>query len=66
MNSTFCGAPVADVFSAGPTWPTVGITLLANQFAGRLHLQLTHIPQSVPTELASTYLDNLVAGLLAK
>jgi hypothetical protein len=66
LNPTFCGAPVADVFSAGPTWPTVGITLLANQFAGRLHLQLTHIPQSVPTELASTYLDNLVAGLLAK
>jgi hypothetical protein len=49
LNSTFCGAPVADVFSAGPTWPAVGVTLLANQFAGRLHLQLTHVPLSVPT-----------------
>ena len=64
IGPNFCGAAVTDVFSAGPTWPTVGMTLLANQFAGRLHLQLTHIPQSVPTEIATEYLDNLVADLL--
>jgi hypothetical protein len=65
MGPTFCGAPVADVFSAGPTWPAVGVTLLANQFAGRLHMQLTHVPQSVPHATASAYLDGIVGDLLA-
>lgn len=65
LGSTFCGAGVQDLFSAGPTWPAVGVTLLANQFADRLHLQLTHVPQSVPTPLASQYLDTIVADLLA-
>lgn len=65
MGPTFCGTPVAELFSAGPTWPSVGVTLLANQFAGRLHLQLTHIPGSVPAETATAYLDGIVADLLA-
>jgi hypothetical protein len=65
LRPTFCGAPVRDVFSAGPTWPAVGLTLLANQSGGRLHLQLTSIPSSVPDALAADYLDGVVADVLA-
>lgn len=65
LGPTFGGAPVADVFSAGPTWPAIGVTLLANQFAGRLRVQLTYIPQVVPPATAAAYLDGVVADLLA-
>jgi hypothetical protein len=66
VGPTFLGVPVVEAFSAGPTWPAVGVTLLANQFRGRLHLQLTSIPQVVPEPLAADYLDGVVADLLAR
>jgi hypothetical protein len=65
LGPTFCGTPVRDVFSAGPPWPAVGVTLLANQSDGGLHLQLTSIPASVPDALAVDYLDGVVADVLA-
>ena len=64
VGPAFAGAGVLDVFSAGPTWPSVGVTLLANQSAGRLHFQLTHIPESVPASLAAAFLDFVAADLL--
>jgi hypothetical protein len=65
VGPTLLGAPVSEVFSAGPTWPAVGITMLASQSAGRLNLQLTYIPRSVPAALAADYLNGVVADLLA-
>jgi hypothetical protein len=65
LGPTFCGAPVANVFSTGPTWPSIGMTLITNQYAGRLNLQLTYMPQSVPHDLAAMYFDWVVADLLA-
>jgi hypothetical protein len=66
LGPTFLGRGVTDAFSAGPTWPAVGVTLLASQFAGRLRLQLTYMPHSVPAPLATAYLDQVVADLLAE
>jgi hypothetical protein len=66
VGPALLGAPVSGVFSAGPTWPAVGVTLLASQSAGRLNLQLTYIPRSVPDALAADYLDGVVADLLAE
>ena len=54
---------VEEVFSAGPSWPPVGLTLLANQFHYLLHLQATYTPDCVPDELADAFLDFLVADL---
>jgi hypothetical protein len=63
VGGSFLGTAVREAFSAGPTWTSVGVTLLANQSAGRLHLQLTYIPRSVPSPVAADYLDGVVADL---
>jgi hypothetical protein len=63
LGPKFCGAAVEEVFSAGPTWSPVGLTLLVNQFAGRLHLQATYMPESVSDNLANDFLDAVVADL---
>jgi hypothetical protein len=63
LGPHFCGAQVEDVFSAGPAWSPIGLTLLVNQFAGRLHLQATHIPECVSDTMANRFLDAIVADL---
>jgi hypothetical protein len=59
----FCGAPVEAVYSAGPSWAPVGLTLLVNQFAGQLFFQTTSVPESVPASGAEDFLDILLADL---
>jgi hypothetical protein len=59
----FCGAPVEDVFYAGPCWPPMGLTLLVNQFRGRLRFQATYVPESVPECLAEEFLDQVISDL---
>jgi hypothetical protein len=66
LGPRFLGCGVAEAFSAGPTWPAVGATLLANRFADRLHLQLTYMPHSAPAPLAADYLDGVVEDLLGE
>lgn len=66
LGPNFLGCSVTDAFSAGPTWPAIGVTLLATQFADRLRLQLTYMPHSVPAPLAARYLDEVVTDLLAE
>jgi len=63
VGDTFCGASIEDVFSIGPTWSPMGLTLLANQFRGRLLLQVTYLPESVPEPLATQFMDALLADL---
>jgi hypothetical protein len=60
----FCGAPVEDVFYAGPGWPPMGLTLLVSQFRGRLRFQATYVPECVPESLAEAFLDQVVRDLL--
>jgi hypothetical protein len=64
VGQTFAGADIEDVFSMGPSWPPVGLTLLANQFHGRFGLQVTYVPTSVPETLAREFLDGVIADLL--
>jgi hypothetical protein len=63
-GQSLAGAEIEDVFSVGPSWPPVGLTLLANQFRGRLGLQVTYVPASVPETLAQQFLDWVMADLV--
>jgi hypothetical protein len=65
LGPEFCGAAVEEVYSAGPAWPPIGLTLLVNQFRGRLHFQVTYVPECVPEPLAEAFLDELLADLPA-
>ena len=42
----------------------MGMTLIANQFRGRLLLQATYVPESVPEGLANEFLDGVVEDLM--
>jgi hypothetical protein len=64
VGETFCGTPVDEVFSAGPTWSPMGLTLLINRFRGRLLLQATYLPSWVPGPLANDFLDGLIKDLM--
>jgi hypothetical protein len=48
----------------GPTWSPMGLSLLANQFRGQLHLQATYDPNLVPEPLAGALMDQLQSNLL--
>ncbi len=63
LGPEFAGVPVEEAFSAGPAWAPLGLTLLVNQFQGRLHLQCTFVPQCVSEPLANAFLDELLADL---
>jgi hypothetical protein len=63
VGEHFAGVPIADVFSAGPCWAPMGLTLLVSQYRGRLRLQLTHAPEVVPEGLANDFLGRLVDDL---
>src|SRR5207253_10598321 len=59
----FFGVPVEDVYYAGPCWSPMGVTLLVNQFRGRLRFQATYVPESVPESLANAFLDTVLSDL---
>jgi hypothetical protein len=60
IGTHFRAAPVEEAYSAGPAWPPVGLTLLVNQHAGRLHLQATYIPECVSDMLANEFLNRVM------
>jgi hypothetical protein len=64
IGDSFCGAPVAQICYAGPAWPAVGLTLLANKFHGRFFLQATYALDSVSEALAHRFLDLVIADLV--
>jgi len=64
VGERFAGAAIDRVFYTCPSWPPLGITLLANQFRGRLLLQATYVPESVPEGLANEFLDAVVGDLI--
>jgi hypothetical protein len=65
VGDRFCGAAIEQVFSAGPCWAPMGLTLLVNQYGGRLLFQATYIPDVVPEPLVNTFLDHLLDDLTA-
>jgi hypothetical protein len=65
VGEQFCGAAVDQVFSAGPCWAPVGLTLLVNQYGGRLLFQATYLPDVVAEPLVHAFLDQLLEDLTA-
>lgn len=59
----FCDVPIERLFYAGPAWSPMGLSLIANQFAGRLLLQMTYIPASIPQAVAGQFLDEVLDDL---
>jgi hypothetical protein len=57
------GVPIEQIQYLGPTWSPMGIALLANQYRGRLLLQLTYDPDLVSDPLAQQWLDRVVDDL---
>jgi hypothetical protein len=60
----FCGCEIEKVCSAGPCWPAIGVTLLVNQFRGRLLFQTTYVPEVVPPSRAREFLDTVIEDLV--
>jgi hypothetical protein len=60
VGSSFCGTDVDDVFFTGPCWAPMGLTLIVNQYRGRLLFQATYIPEAVPETLANAFLDEVL------
>jgi len=65
IGTEFCGAGIEDVFFTGPAWPPMGLTLLVNQFRGRLLFQATFVPACVSEETVARFLDEMMRDLLA-
>jgi hypothetical protein len=57
----FCGVAIDDLFFTGPCWAPMGLTLIANQYRGRLLFQATYIPEAVAEPLAHAFLDEVLA-----
>jgi hypothetical protein len=60
FSEGFCGTPVEDLSFVGPAWPPLGLTLIINQFRGRLRFQLTFLPDVVPEAVAAAFLDSVI------
>jgi hypothetical protein len=60
LGESFCGAAVEDLFSVGPCWPAVGVTLLVNRFRGALSFQAT---SAAGAAAAGEFLDRLLGDL---
>jgi hypothetical protein len=60
---SLAGAPVEHCSYVGPTWAPLGLALLANQYGGRLHLQMTYDPELVAPPLADHWLHCVQSDL---
>lgn len=58
-----CGARIEDIFYTGPVWSSIGLTLLVNQYRGRLHFQATYDPRVVSPPVADAFLDFVLHDL---
>ncbi len=61
--SRFCRRDVENVYTFNASLSPPGVTLQANQFAGRINLLLTFITSAVPEALANRLLDEIIADL---
>lgn len=64
IGDEFCGTRIADVFYTGPGWSPIGLTLLVNQYRGKLMLQVTCAPSSVSEQRAEEFLELVAADLV--
>jgi hypothetical protein len=66
VGDRFAGARIEDVFFAGPCWPPLGMTLVINQFRGRLLFQATYVPEELPDAVAGEFLEQVLTDLTAE
>jgi hypothetical protein len=63
IGREFLGVPIENASYIGPCWSPIGVTLLAQQFQGRLGLQLTYLPELVSERDATRILAQICAEL---
>jgi hypothetical protein len=63
LGRELIGVAIDDVSCVGPCWSPMGVTLLAQQYKGRLALQVTYIPELVAYEDALALLNRLQAEI---
>jgi hypothetical protein len=63
IGREFLGVPIENASYIGPCWSPIGVTLLAQEFQGRLGLQLTYLPELVSDEDANRFLARTCADL---
>jgi hypothetical protein len=63
LGKEFLGVPIDNVSYVGPCWSPMGITLLAQQYQGRLALQVTYVPDLVADHDAQKFLQCLRADV---
>lgn len=63
LGTEFCGARIDNVFYTGPSWSPIGLTLLVNQYRGKLQLQATCALASVSQDLAEEFLQLVAEDL---
>jgi len=65
LGTEFCGACIDNVYYTGPSWSPIGLTLLVNQYRGKLQLQATCALASVSQSLAEEFLQLVAEDLEA-
>jgi hypothetical protein len=63
IGHEFLGVPIENASYVGPCWSPIGVTLLAQQFQGRLGLQLTYLPELVLERDATHVLAQIYSEL---
>ncbi|HUG92612.1 MAG TPA: condensation domain-containing protein [Planctomycetaceae bacterium] len=63
LGTEFCGTRVGNVYFTAPTWPPMGLTLLATQFRGRMHFATTSMPDLVPPATVDAFVETMLADV---
>jgi hypothetical protein len=63
IGERFCGMPIEHACYVGPTWSPMGLSLLVNQFQGRMYFQVTFDPDLVGADRGEAFLDLLLEDL---
>jgi hypothetical protein len=65
LGETFLGVPIRELRFTGPCWPSVGLTVIVNQYRGRLNLQITYLPACISHTDANAFMNALLEDLQA-
>lgn len=63
IGDQFLNASIQHIRFVGPSWPSAGITVITNQFAGRLNVQLTYTPACISDATAKSFLNAFLQDL---
>ncbi len=63
LGTDYLGVPIEDFCYFGPSWPAVGLTIIAHRFRERLQLHATYVPACLSENRAEAFMDALVEDL---